>query len=157
MVQGRRVDGSYRVGEVSRVTFGVGYYDGLVVAAEIQSNVAKLVDMITTLQKKPTEYLGKIDKLEKLCTELTQNNNSTIPSSQEHSTETQQNDTNLLGFLSSDYLTTLLQDSTETEHSPTSLPTAPSLPTNMTTPSLPTNTMSPSLPTNHPLSHQQTQ
>ena len=33
MVQGRRVDGSYRVGEVSRVTFGVGYYDGLVVAA----------------------------------------------------------------------------------------------------------------------------
>jgi hypothetical protein len=63
MVQGRRVDGSYRVGEVSRVTFGVGYYDGLVVAAEIQSNVAKLVDMITTLQKNQLNILERLTNL----------------------------------------------------------------------------------------------
>ena len=35
MVQRRRVDGSYQVGEVSRVKVGVGYYDGFVVAASM--------------------------------------------------------------------------------------------------------------------------
>ena len=35
MVQRWRVDGSYQVGEVSRVKVGVGYYDGFVVAASM--------------------------------------------------------------------------------------------------------------------------
>ena len=93
---------------------------------EIQSNVAKLVDMMATLQNNQHNILDRLTVLEKLCTELTQNNNPTILSAHEHSTETQPNDTNLLDFLSSDNfdLTTLLQDSTETEHSPISLPTS---------------------------------
>ena len=76
-----------------------------------------------------------------------------MPSSQEHSTETQQKDTNLLDFLTSDNydLTTLLQDSTETEHYPTSLPITSFLPTNTTTLSLPTNTMTPTDTTYKPL------
>ena len=81
-----------------------------------------------------------------------------MPSSQERLTETQQSDTNLLDFLTSDNydLTTLLQDTTETEHYPTYLPVTSFLPTNTTTLSLPrntvtrsltTDTMAPSLPT----------